>query len=419
MKITKTYLALLSGIFLEYFDYTLYGFSAPYIEHVFFPTEKPEIATLMIWGLFAASFIVRPFGALLFGHLADCFGRRKVLTTTLIMMSISTLLIGLLPSYQQLGAFSPFLLLLCRIAQGLSVSTEYSGCSTYLFETFETRRGLVSGLTTSASGFGIFAASTLVLGTNSVLSSHALGLAAWRWPFILAGLIIGLLGSYLRLSLVESPAFLAIQQAQTISKLPLQALIREKGISLLTTIAICACTGVGIVMIEVYLPTHLQDQWHINKTKALCLASALAFTEACFAIAWGAASDYLGRKNTLSLGALLLLLGLYPVLQLFSTTNPILWLTAVIILACMLSACDGPMAAFLSEQFPTRYRYSGVSLAYSLGAALLGGLSPSLFLLIQAQWQNNFLYCLYIMSAALLMLLAISFSRLQLGKQRL
>lgn len=401
MKISfKMLFATLSGVFLEYFDYTLYGFSAPFIAHQFFPAEKPQLELLLTWAVFAISFLVRPLGTILFGHLADRFGRRQILIITIVLMSISTIGIGALPSYHHIGVIAPIALIACRILQGLAVSTEYSGCSTYLMEFIRQRRGLLSGIITSASGFGVFAASLLVLLFNA-LPAHLFWLANWRWPFIFAGVVVGLLGLLLRLNLTESPEFLQIKQQQQILKVPLWHLLREQPKALLQGIIVSAAVGSAIILIEIYLPTYLQTELHFSEKLALALSTFIALFEACLAIACGLLSDILGKVKTIFIGMVLMLLSIIPCLLLFHVPSTFIWFLAATWLALLVALGDGPIAAFLTQQFNTNVRYSGVSICYNIGAGIFGGFGPSVVLFLQHRfgWQHSFGY--YLMTMAL------------------
>jgi MHS family proline/betaine transporter-like MFS transporter len=196
------------GTFLEYFDYTLYGFSAPLIAHLFFPTKDRLSSLLLAWGIFFISFLVMPFGAVFLGHLGDRLGRRSVLTACILMMGIPTCAISFLPTYQQIGILAPILLTLCRILQGFAISGEFAGCSVYLYETARRYKGFLASITTCASGFGMLIASLWIfLFTHFQLIEHLVTSHYWRLPFVVAGLSIAVIGFYLRRSLLETPSF--------------------------------------------------------------------------------------------------------------------------------------------------------------------------------------------------------------------
>jgi len=235
---------------------------------------------------------------MLFGHFADRVGRRHVLIITILLMSLATIAIGFIPTYQKAGVITPVLLILCRILQGLSVSTEYSGCSTYLLEFKKLRRGLFSGIITSASDFGVFGASLLVLLFHS---------ASWRLPFIIAGIIVGILGFYWRLGLQESPDFLLAQKEKKLVRFPIFELVLKTPKLLLKSIIISAFAGVSIIVIEIYLPTYLQTHFLIAKKETLQISTYLALVEACFAILRGGISDYLGQIKTMVISGVLML----------------------------------------------------------------------------------------------------------------
>lgn len=406
----KMLLGVLAGVYLEYFDYTLYGFSAPYISHAFFPAEKPAVEVLLVWGVFAISFLLRPIGAVIFGHFADKFGRRQILIVNMLLMYFATIMIGFLPTYFHIGILAPAGLILCRMVQGLAVSTEYSGSSTYLLEFYRKRQGLISGIITSASGFGIFSASLLVLFFNS-LQTNILSIANWRWSFILAGMIIGILGLYLRIGLQESPKFLQVQKERRVERVPIFAILSKAPRRLLVGILISAYAGIMIIVIEVYLPSYLPMHFNITKEQALAIASFLSLTEACLAIAFGAFSDYFGVTKTIATSGILLILTIFPIMLLFHQDHYIYWYLAALMLAFLVAAVDGPMAAFLTNNFSTETRYTGVSVSYSIGAAVFGGLSPVLLLALEQPLPLASLFSWYLITAAVLMLVILRWLR--------
>ena len=397
----RFYSSALLGVFLEYLDYTLYGFSAPYIAVDFFPAESRVVQLLLSWAIFSVSFLVRPLGAIIFGHLADRFGRRTILTYSILLMSSATLAIGLLPTFAHIGLLAPLALLLCRILQGLAVSTEYSGCSTYVLEFAQRRKGLDSGIITSASGFGVFAASGLVL---------LFGGQEWRWPFIIGGVVVGVLGFYLRRGIPESPQFLVAQRDQQVVKVPLFKLLKQAPKRLVAGILVSAYVGIVIIVIEIYLPSQWQSYYGMSKDHALALVTLLSWLEAVLAIGFGALSDYVGRKRTFMLAGILMIVGIVPLLMLFHHGSFWMWVGAALGLAILVALADGPTSVFLTENFTTEVRYTGVSMSYNIGAGLIGGLSPALLTLLQMHVSFGVLLPAYLMGSAVLMLLVLFFS---------
>ncbi len=399
MRISKKqFLGTLCGVFLEYFDYTLYGFSAPIIASLFFPNEKPAIELLLAWMVFAISFLVRPVGAIIFGHIADRLGRRPILIATILLMSFSTTGIGLLPTYQTAGLLAPILLLCCRLLQGLAVSTEYSGCSTYLLEFKKSHQGLVSGVITSASGFGIFCASLLVLLFHQ---GH------WRMPFIIAGLLVGVLGFYLRLGLMESPEFLKLKKQNAIVRFPLIQLLQKNPRKLLKSIIISAYVGIAIICIEIYLPTYLQTHFNFSRNRALEISTSIALLEAFLAIFFGFISDFIDKSKVIIFSGITMILFIFPILKLFNIHSYLIILFATFLLACIIAAVDGPIAAYLVNCFSTETRYTGVSISYSVGAALFGGVSPAVIIALQNHFLNYTIFGWYLMCSAIIMIVSL------------
>jgi MFS transporter, MHS family, proline/betaine transporter len=183
------------GTFLEFFDYTLYGYFAGTIGNLFFPNERPALQLIAVWGVFSIGFLIRPLGALLIGNLADKRGRRKVLPFTIVFMAIPTAFIGILPTFAMAGWLSPILLLLCRLLQGIAMSAEYNGASIYILENSWQRPGFLGSLTPFAGGMGMLAASFLAYSFTHNLEGE-LSQWYWRLAFIIAGVSVGFVGWY-------------------------------------------------------------------------------------------------------------------------------------------------------------------------------------------------------------------------------
>lgn len=393
----KLYLSTLSGIFLEYFDYTLYAFAIVYISREFFPSTNPTAALILSWMGFGMSFLVRPFGAIVLGHFADRIGRRTVLISSIFFMSLATIGIGLIPSYTKIGIFSSILLFICRIIQGLFVSTEYSGSSTYLLECIPNQRGLNSGILTSVSGLGMFLASALFL----LFGKH------WQEGFIVAGLIVGALGLYSRISLIESPEFLQALKNHNIINKPFIKLLQNHFKQTLIGIIFSAYVGIAIVTVEIYLPNYLHSHFNISHAKASYIGTYILLTEALFAIACGYVTDQFGNKKVLIIGGGLMILFIYPLISLFHVNSVTLWYLTATILALLVALVDGPIAGFLFSLFPVQVRYTGISVCYNFGAALLGGFSPAVLLWLENSYRFSILPLYLLVSAVIFTCVAI------------
>jgi MHS family proline/betaine transporter-like MFS transporter len=358
------------GTILEYLDATLYGFFAVIIATTFFPKEDQLSAILLSWGVFTVSFIARPFGALLFGYLGDRFGRKKALTGTITLMAAATISIGFIPSYSKIGILAPICLVLCRIMQGLAVSSEYTGSSIYVIESMEKNHGLFSGITTAAGSSGIFLASLLAVTFSNLHIENY-----WRIAFICAGGLIGSVGYYLRTKQPESQAFLTAIAAKALYKKPVRTLLKTQASNFLSCIFLSMYIGVAIYTILIYSSSYLTNLGVDNKT-ALGISTMLALTEACLSPFFGYMSDRFGLRRTLTFATISMMVLATPLFLLITYKSLPLTTLALIILAALVAAFDGPLAAYLIGRFDVPVRHSGVSLSYNLGAALLGGATP-------------------------------------------
>ncbi|MBX9742380.1 MAG: MFS transporter [Chthoniobacterales bacterium] len=358
------------GTFLEYLDATLYAFFASLIASDFFPKENPATGLLMSFGVFSIAFLVRPFGALLFGFLGDRYGRRNILALNILLMAVATMGIGMIPSYAHWGVMAPLSLIFCRILQGLAVSSEYTGSSVYLLETVPRHHGLFSGISTAAASFGIFFASFLAMQL-----SHFHGEHFWRWIFILCGLVIGGVGFYLRHDQPESPAFVKAKEAQLLHRQPTVVLIQRYRRPFFTGILLSMYIGAALYTILVYSATYLK-QLGMTSEQALTISTLLALTEACAAIVFGWLADRWGVRSVLLLGACLMILLACPLFSFVSALHFGRTLLSLGLLAILAGVFDGPIAVYLVSQFDVSVRHSGVSLCYNLGGALVGGVTP-------------------------------------------
>lgn len=375
MKI-KLIVAVLIGTFLQYFDYTLFGFFSGAISTYFFPAQDHKIALMMTWATFATGYLIRPLGAYLFGHYGDRLGRRKILGFSILLMSLPTMLTGLLPTFAQIGLFSPLLLILCRLIQGLAVSAEYNGSSIYLVESSEKHKGLIASMITCACGLGIFAAaSTAALFTSLTVK---LGVNSWRLPFVLAGVIVGIAGYYLRRQLPETKEFEIISNRSLIAKKPLVDAIKQNKWSLFVSFLFSAYVGSATYIIMVYMASYLQNTINLNLYLALKLTAIAGLVEALCAPIFGYMADRYKIQNILAYAALAMFLLAVPLFFMINSGNLNYLIAALLLLSILLSSFDGVLVSYLPYLFKVQYRYSAVAVSFNLGGAVIGGLTPVL-----------------------------------------
>ena len=358
------------GTFLEYFDATLYAFFATTFALIFFPEKNATTSLIYTFGIFAISFLVRPFGALLFGTLGDKLGRRNILAANILLMSVATVGIGLIPSYKAIGLLAPALLIFFRLLQGLAISTEFTGSSIYLLETLPSRHGFFSGISTSAGSFGIASASLV-----AAIVSHFHFENHWRWAFFFSGSVIGLLGFYLRRKQPESIAFLKAAEAKLLHRKPPLVLFKKYRRELFLSTLLAIYLGIVLYAVLVYSVTYL-ERLGFSSQNALLISTATSVIEALASPLFGWLADRHGLRSILMFATLSMAFLALPLFSLINVHEVGITLIAFGGLGFLAAAFDGPLVAYLIAKFDVTVRHTGVSLSYNLGAALFGGFTP-------------------------------------------
>ncbi len=372
MKKFKVIAAGMVGNALEFYDFTLYGFLAPVIAPLFFPSEDKHVSLIASLGVFAVGFIVRPLGAILFGHIGDRFGRKRALALSIILMAIPTTLIGLLPTYDMIGLWAPCLLTVCRLIQGLCTGGEFTGAAIFVIEHQQNDHpGFSGGLITSSCVIGA------LLGNFIGMACISEGMPGWAWriPFIL-GILIGAVGMYIRRRLDESPMFQEVQSHQGLSQSPLWDAIKRHPRSILSVVGAAWMQGAMYYTCFIYVSIHLVSEVHWPLPHALAIVVLGLLIYAIGTPITGALAD---RFNSLSLmipGTILAALLIYPVFLMLNTGKVFLVILGQSILGIVASIFSGPINLFTVKLFPVRDRYSGVAFSYSLGMAFFGGTTP-------------------------------------------
>ncbi|WP_047866211.1 MFS transporter [Rubrobacter aplysinae] len=376
-SIRKVALASFIGTAIEWYDYFLYGTAAALVfGTVFFPDFSPLAGVLASLATFAVGFFARPVGGVVFGHFGDKIGRKAMLVTTLMIMGVSTLLIGFLPTYNQIGVWAPILLVLLRIFQGFGVGGEWGGAIIMAVEhSPPSRRGFYG----SWPQIGVPAG--LLLGTGAVylfslLPDEQFFAWGWRIPFLLSVVMIAV-GLYIRLKILESPAFQQVQDSGSQHRMPIVEVLRVYPKQVLIAMGLRVAENGSFYVFSVFVLTYVVDQLGLPRTLALLGVMIASFIE-LFAIPFfGALTDRVGRRPVYMFGAVFSLVFAFPFFWLVNTESTLLiWLAIVLALVVGHAAMYGVQGAFFSELFSTRVRYSGASLGYQLASVFAGGLSP-------------------------------------------
>jgi MFS family permease len=368
------------GSVIEYYDFLLYATaSAVVFGKVFFSTLDPLTATVASFGTFAAGYLARPLGGILFGHFGDRIGRKKVLVTTMTLMGVVSFLIGALPTYGQIGIWAPIILVTLRVLQGVAVGGEWGGAVLMSAEHATSRRGLWASFTNAGAPCGMVL-STVVLTTTAAISGEQAFLVwGWRVPFLLSILLLGI-GLFIRLRVEETPVFAA---AAKTARVPLFDVLRNHPRSLLLAVGIGLAAFVAQGTLTTFLIAYGVGVGYSRQTvlNGLTLSSVLAVVGI---LGYSALSDRLGRRPVVLAGAVAMAVFSFLLFPMVDSGDVVLLVVALVIgQAVIQPAMYGPLAALCAELFSTRSRYTGASLGYQL-SGLGAGLAPVLFASILA-----------------------------------
>lgn len=372
----KAALASWIGSAVEYYDFFIYGTAAALVfGKIFFPSFDPIAGTVAAFATFGVGYVTRPIGAVLLGHIGDRYGRKKVLTFTLLLMGISTFMVGLLPTYGQVGISAPVMLVVLRMLQGVSAAGEQAGANSMTLEHAPPhRRAFFTSFTLSGTQAGLILA-TLVFLPISALPEEQLLSWGWRVPFFLSAIVV-LVGIWVRRTLPETPAF-EQGKSHKQTRLPLAVLLREHKKSLARVIFAAQISVVSTIF-SVFTLSYAVNTMHIARATMLTVL-ILANVVALAAIpAFAALSDRIGRKPVFIFGALGSACLIWPYLWCISQANiPLIFVFGLLLSGVVYSAANGVWPSLYGEMFDTRVRLSGMAIGTQIGFAL-GGFAPTI-----------------------------------------
>lgn len=366
------------GNVVEWYDFALYGYLAGVIAPVFFPSDNPTAGLIATYGIFAAGFLMRPLGAAVFGWFGDRYGRARTMQISVAMMALPTLLLGMLPTYGQVGMLAPILLVLVRLLQGLSVGGEFSSSATYLVETAPAGK---RGLTGSWANIGSMTGSLLGVGAAALVSNYfdAQTLEAWAWrlPF-LGGALLGTAAILMRRNLHTSERFQQHHQGRDVTSPLLQAFTTNRKETVLA-LAFAASYGTCFYIAFVYLPEWLSGQGLMDRGKALAINTAMTvLVIPAMPLAAIVGDKLLPRRTWIALAIAGLALLSWPLHEWMLSSGGSLPVVIAVhaVTFALLSVPLGSGPAFFVEMFPECDRLSGYSVAFNLGVGVFGGLTP-------------------------------------------
>ena len=390
-------LAGMAGNVMEWYDFSVYGYFAATLGRHFFPSADPVASLLAAFGVFAAGFLIRPVGALLFGHIGDRFGRQKALTLSVLCMAVPTFLIGLLPDHQQIGVAASVLLVGLRLMQGLSVGGEFTTSVVFLVESAAPeRRGFMGSWSLFGANAGMLLGSAVGALTSTIFAAAAVDAWGWRVPFLL-GLAVGLAGLYLRRQALEIPP---PRGAEPPPAAPVREAFRTQWRAMLRVAVLNVLFAVGFYMVAVYAVTYMQQIVHVRAAEALDLNTLSLGVLVLTQLAAGALSDRVGRKPLLVGSALGTLALAWPLFWLMHQPVVSLMLMGQLGFAVLIGLFSGGLPAAMVEVLPARVRVSAVSIAYNLSLGVLGGTTPMAATYLLAWSHDALAPAYYLMGAA-------------------
>lgn len=395
LSLMQIILASSAGTVIEWYDFYIYASLAVFFGSLFFPKENPTaqlLSTLAVWG---TGFMVRPFGAVVFGRIGDLVGRKYAFLVTLSVMGLATTLTGLVPTYAAIGVFAPVLLVLFRLIQGLALGGEYGGAATYIAEHApDGKRGYYTAWIQTTATVGLLLSLLVVLLCRLWLGDVAFKAWGWRIPFLVSALLL-ILAMYIRLRLQEAPLFARLKDQGKSSSHPLkESLGSGKNWRMILLALIGATSGQATVwytsqfVVLLFLQTQVFPKSDFV-TPPIIVAIALAIGTPFFLV-FGGLSDRIGRKKVIGAGLLLAAVTYIPIYHAMKASAgnfPVLVLL-VLIQVIYVTLVYGPIAAFLVEYFPARIRYTSMSVPYHMGNGWFGGLTPVIGASIAAATHN-------------------------------
>jgi len=364
------------GNVLEWYDFAVFGYFAPTIGAHFFPAENQLASLINAFGVFAAGYLMRPLGGLIFGYIGDRMGRKHALQWSVLLMAIPTTMLGLLPTYAQIGVAASVLLVVLRLLQGLSVGGELIGSMSFITEIAPAnRRGLFGSWTLFSAVCGVMLGSAVATAAHWLLDSAALASWGWRLPFM-AGLLVGGIGLWMRKGMAETTQFQRLKNSGQVDKNPIIEAIRSTPTQIVRVGAMVVLMGGGFYMLFVWWPTYLTKIVKPPVPHALMVNTiAMAAMMTLIPLA-GWLSDLVGRKTVIVASLVGLILAGWPLFVLTDHGTFLSALCAQVVFALLLAGIQGPMPAAMVEMFPTRTRFSGIGVGYNVSLAIFGGTAP-------------------------------------------
>ncbi|GAA1844791.1 MFS transporter [Brevibacterium marinum] len=396
------------GTAIEWYDFYLYGTAAALVfSQVFFTDFNGPTGTLLSLMTFSAGFVARPLGGIVMGHFGDRIGRKSMLVLSLMMMGSATTLIGFLPTYATIGVWAPILLVVLRVIQGFGVGGEWGGAVLVAVEHApKTKKGVAGSWPQVGVPVGLFMANAVFMITNFIIGSEAFVAWGWRIGFLGSALLIAT-GLIIRLKMEETPDFAQAKEKDDIAKFPVADMLRSQWRRLLLATGVKISQNAIFYILTVFTLTYVGESLGMSDDVALGGVMVACVISVFTLMLFGWVSDQFGRRRTYLFGAVASGLFAFPMFALLDTRNVILIALAIVIGFVFHDSMYGPQAAFMSEMFDTKVRYTGTSLGYQLASTIAGAVSPVLAVyLLQVAGGRPWLVAVYMIGASIISVLA-------------
>ena len=388
------------GNVLEWYDFGVYGYLVPTISALFFPGGDPVVSLLSTFAVFGVGFVMRPVGSILFGTYGDRHGRRKALSAVIFVMALATFAMGLLPTYAQGGVLAPMLLVVVRLFQGLSAGGEWGGSTSYIVEFAPpTRRGFFGSWQLVGVGGGFLLGSLTAALLNGALSEADRLAWGWRLPFLF-GIAVGLVGAYLRWRLDDTPKYTELEEKHAVAEAPLTEALKQYPRETLLGFGVTLHNTVAYYIALFYMGSYMVTVGKLPQITALWIGTGCLALFVALLPLMGWISDQIGRRPLLIFScAAYIVLG-YPFFLMASSGSVALAILAQLLMVVLYVPYAGACPAYYAEIFPTRVRYTALSIGYNIAVAIFGGFAPFIATFLVRETGSNYAPAFYVIAAA-------------------
>ena len=412
-QVKKVIASTMIGNGLEWYDYALYGTFTALISKHFFPPGDDAVALIATFGIFAVGFLMRPLGAMFFGYIGDKYGRKNALALSILLMAFPTACIGLLPTYQEIGLWAPVLLTLIRLVQGVAIGGEFGGSIVYLVEHASTKnKNQMGNFSILSMLIGLLSGAMIAAALAHFMPAEAFDSYGWRIPFIM-GFFIGIVGLYIRTKLDESPVFMEAKEAGHTSDAPIKEALQKSHKEILLGIGVYLAVTIPFYIQTVFMPSFLVKFLKFSTSDSLLIFSLSLLTMMVVAPISAWLSDNKDREIVLKVVLISYIAFAIPYSYMLEQNTFAAVLTAQLLFSVILGSYIAPIPTLVVELFPTKTRYTGMSLACNLAAAIFGGTAPILVTKMITMTGSYSPIAFYIMAAAFASFLCIASVRVR------